>query len=268
MFRRSTVLASAAVLAVAVAPVLAQEVAPQQKMLWAVHQEMVNPAKMAEYVSTTREFVDLVATHRDVMPHFSMLGFEDEEMNFTYVVPVHDFGAIGGLDAEIEALFEKAGPEKVGDLFRRNGDTLRSIRQWVAEEHPELSYRPAKPRLALDDMRFWHYDFYYVQPGHEMEAEQVARDFATLYAAKGIADGWRFFESVMGEDLPCYFVAVGARDEADYREREAANRRILGKEGEALFARAFAITRHFESHELTLRPDLSAPVAAQPVAAK
>ncbi len=56
-------------------------------------------------------------------------------------------------------------------------------------------------------------------------------------------------------------VQVGARDGADYYTSNAKALAALGEEGQALFARAFAITRRFDTHNAHLRLDLSVPRA-------
>ncbi|HEX7186210.1 MAG TPA: hypothetical protein VF756_30575 [Thermoanaerobaculia bacterium] len=135
-------------------------------------------------------------------------------------------------------------------------------------EDPSLSYTPANPRLKPEEMSYFHYDLYYVQPGREAEADAVAREFVELFRKKGIPDGYRLFKVLMGAEMPMLAVMVGAKDAADYQVQDAKTRQILGQEGMTLFQRAFTLSRRFESHNGWWRADLSLPPAPAKAAAK
>ena len=138
----------------------------------------------------------------------------------------------------------------------RRGSGLR-IRESVIATAPELSYAPATPRLKPEEMPYRHFDLYYLRPSTETDADAVAADFQKLFKAKAVPDGYTLYKVVMGPEMPLYVVTVGARDAADYHAQDAKMRATLGAEGAALFGRAFALTRKFETREGTFRPDLS-----------
>lgn len=164
------------------------------------------------------------------------------------------------MNAEIEAL-AKAGGAKFADLWKRGGDTMEYSKEMAVQNSTELSYTPAAPRMKFEDMRYFHYDFYYVLAGHEAEADAVAKDFVALWKSKNIPDGYRLFKSVTGPEMPVIIVEVGAKDMADYAVHSAANLAAVGDAGKALFGRAWAVTRRFESKNCVLRPDLVVPPA-------
>ena len=151
----------------------------------------------------------------------------------------------------------KGDPKAFADLMKRGTAPVDSVREFILEEHPELSYRPEKPTLKPEDARFYHYDIYYIVPGHEDDAAAVAKDFAALFKVKGVSQGYRIFTVVSGPEMPALIVEVPARDGADYYTTDAAARAALGDAGKALFARAFAITRRLEHRNAMMRPDLS-----------
>jgi hypothetical protein len=70
-------------------------------------------------------------------------------------------------------------------------------------------------------------------------------------------DGYRLMKLAFGHDAPLLVVSVGARDADDFAAQDAKMRKTLGAEGEALFARAFALTRRFDRRSGWVRPDLS-----------
>ena len=61
--------------------------------------------------------------------------------------------------------------------------------------------------------------------------------------------------------MPVIVVRSTAKDPADYYAIDMKDRELLGDEGKALFARAFAITRRFETKGGWIRPDLSTMTA-------
>lgn len=238
----------------------AQETSKGQ--LWLVHQEVVRPSMVGQFEATTKEFVALVKQHKTVMPHFDFVGLQGEDLSYTFAVPIESIGGVDAINAEFGALAQAAGA-KFADVMGRGNAAIASVGESIVREDPEHSYRPANPRLADEELRYFAYDFYYLVPGKEDEAKAVAKDFVKLFAAKQIADGYRLFWTVMGADMPMLFVEVGAKDAADLAQIDARSQQALGAEGRALFQRAHAITRRYERQRAWLRPDLSTLPAGQ-----
>ncbi|HVT58187.1 MAG TPA: hypothetical protein VHR45_07290 [Thermoanaerobaculia bacterium] len=245
------------------AAVLAQD-QPPPGQLWSLHQETVKPSMVAQYEAATREFAAAAAKHRPAGSDFSAVALASENFVYTYAVRIRDWNGIGGIEQTLMAIAKSMGMDKWTDLWKRGFAPVESVREVVAFEPADLGYKPANPRLKDEELVFFHYDYYYVMPGHEDEAAGVARDFTALFKKKNIPDGYRLFKGVSGPELPLIVVQVGARDGADYYASNAKALAALGEEGQALFARAFAITRRFDSHNAKLRLDLSVlPPAAK-----
>jgi hypothetical protein len=240
---------------------LAGTVAAQEQankgQLWALHQETVKPSMVAQYEAVTREFA---ATFNKYRPEGSDLGYValmSEQFVYTYAVRIKDTAGYDSIEENFMAVAKKMGMEKWMDLWKRGSDPIESTRDLVVLEPAGLGYQPPNPRLKPEEMTFFHYDYYYIMPGHEQEAAAIARDFAALFRKKNVADGYRLFQAVIAPEAPVIVVQVGARDGADYYNANAKALALVGDEGKALFARAFAITRRFDSHNARLRPDLS-----------
>jgi hypothetical protein len=239
---------------------LAQGQTPQGQ-LWALHQETVKPSMVAQYEAASKEFVAAVSKYRPAAD-FGWIALASEQYVYTFVTPIKDWNGLNGIEQAFMAVGKKMGMEKWMDLWKRGFAPVESVREVVAFEPAGSGYRPASPRLKDEEIVFFHYDFYYVMPGHEEEADAVARDFAALFKKKNIPDGYRLYKALSGPELPLIVVQVGARDGADYYASNARALAALGEEGQALFARAFAITRRFDSHNARLRLDLSLPPPA------
>jgi hypothetical protein len=242
-----------AVLAFGGASALAQSPKPQHLLL---HQEVAKPSRVRDYETSMKEFVALVKKHKALMPLFSFEAIASPDFTYGYVTPIRNLGDLDTILAEFGALTQATGPT-VPDLMKRAGDATDHVRDSVIVTAPELSYAPATPRLKPEEMPYRHFDLYYLRPGTEPEADAVAADFQKLFKAKAIPDGYTLYKVVLGPDMPLYVVTVGALDAADYHAQDAKMRTTLGAEGAALFGRAFALTRRFETREGTFRPDLS-----------
>jgi hypothetical protein len=243
----------------AAAPVIAQ--ANDAPRLWWVHEERAKPSMVGAYEETTKEFVKMVGDHRAAMPTFAANAYQGDDFTYIFVSPVGTMAGAGALMGEFTALFQ-AAPQRAMDVMGRGGATMDSVADWIIEEHPELSYRPAAPRLKPEEVGFTRVDFYYLMPGREWEADALAKEFIALWKAKGITNGWRFYRAITGPDLPLLLVASDGKDAADFAAHDAKDLAAVGAEGQALFQKALAFTRRFEQRAATVRRDLSIPPPA------
>jgi hypothetical protein len=85
----------------------------------------------------------------------------------------------------------------------------------------------------------------------------VAREFAAMYLAKDMDNGWRVYQGVTGPELPVYIVASTGMSPADYHSTGEANDATMGDQDDALFQKAFSLTRRVETRDGMMRPDLA-----------
>lgn len=246
MIRR--VLVVAALIAPLSLPALAQP------LFW-VHREGAIPSKLAEYEAVTKDFATFVKTHRDVMPTFHFETWSSPDLSYTYVTGIG--AGLGGGDV-INAELMAAGMKlpEFQNLWHRGGDSALWWTDTIYTLRDDLSYTAPMERLKPEEQMFAQMDFYYIKPGYAADADQVAMAFKALYEKKKGPNSYLVLQAVTG-DTPLILVRTLAKDPADYwmnREKEMV---MLGAEGEALFARAFALTRKFDSLQFFRRPDLS-----------
>jgi hypothetical protein len=253
---KSTKLCLILLICVAVFPAFAAEEAPAQR-LWYVHQEFAKPSMIEQYEASAKAFNALVKENASKMPHFNITGaFQGEDMLYTYSIPIASLSEVDQIVQEFGALVEAAG-QRGAEVMQKGGLATEQMKEWIIAEPLQMGYVPAQPRLKPDEMKYFRFDMYYVQPGHEADADAVAADFKKLFTSKGIQDGYRVFKVLIGEDISLYTVQSGAKDAADFAMAEAKHNELLGKEGEALFARAFAICRKVTHTNAWFRPDLT-----------
>jgi hypothetical protein len=228
----------------------------QEHPLFLIHQETAKPSEVAGFEATTKQFAALVSKNKAVMPHFDYMALSSEDFVYTFVARIPNHGGVDSIRQDFGALAQKEGAS-FGDVMKRGGLTTEVIREQTVSYWPELSYTPAAPRLRREDARFFHYDVYYVMPGHEDEADAVAKDFVALFKSKNLTDGYRLYKSEVGPELPALIVEIYAKDAADYATEGPVVRTAMGEAGRALFARIFAVTRRLEQRDAVLRLDLS-----------
>jgi hypothetical protein len=225
-----------------------------------VHEEIVPPSMVARYESLTKEFLGMLAAKNVNDPNIAFTTFMTPDFHYIFVSRLQ--GGLSGYETMFNAwmaLPDKVGKDKWKELETRSVGTMSSYNEMLAARRDDLSYFPATPRLKPEEQTYVRWQFYYLVPGKESESEQIARDYAALFKAKNIADGFVIYMAMSGQDLPLLVAAVAAKSPADWTANDDKVNAMLGNDLRALQARALAITRKFETREGWYRPDLSYP---------
>lgn len=225
---------------------------------YVIHSECVKPSMIKDYEAYSLKFVEAVKANRAIMPHFFFAGLQFDDFTYSYAVPIANMAGMDTINQEFGAMMQSPSAADFIKTMTMSNATVDSIREIVVGEAPELSYTPASPRLKPEEEKFFHYDMYYIKAEKAMDVMTVGKDFAEMYKKKNIPDGYKVYFVVVGPDMPAVIVRSAAKDEGDFYMEEAKNRELLGADGKAMFERAFAITRRFDSRNAWLRPDLSA----------
>lgn len=237
---------------------------PPKPDLYVVHEEVVPPGMVMKYEAVTKEMLGTLAAKKVTNPNVAFSAYQTSDMHYVYLS--HLSGGLSGLEPMYNAWMSM--PETVGkdawrDLEARGNAAMTSYNDIVIARRDDLSYEPATPRLKPEERAYYRWQFYYLQPGKEMEAEQIAKDYATLFRSKNAADGFTIFTAVMGQDLPLLVAAIPARSAADFAAVDEKNMASLGNDLRALQMRALGVSRRIETREGWYRPDLSYPMPAK-----
>lgn len=245
-------------------PAAAQVPSDAPGQLFLVHQEIANPARLAGYESTTKELIAAVTAAKMSKTPFDWTTVALDDLSYAYILPIQSFADVGDVSKGFAELAGKMGPDKFADLMRRGGEAELSWNDFVVRERPDLSYHPQKPRLQPAEVAAIRYETYYLNPGHEGDAEEIARTWVKAMQRLSFADGFTLYEGVSGHDLPAFVVAVHGKSKADIDATDERLDKALGAEMEALRLRTMTVVRRFETHYGTLRADLSYhPATAQ-----
>jgi hypothetical protein len=235
---------------------------PPTGQWWILHQETAKPSQLALYEQTAKEFKAIVEANRAAMPTFFYTVLQGDDMTYTYAARIKNFAGMDAINGEFGAMAQVAGA-KFGELMQRGAPAIDHWAEFVVGEEPELGYKPANPKLKMDDAAYYRYTMYYVMPGKEEEAKAVAKDYSALFKSKGVGNGYNLYWALTGPVLPLLVVEQWAKDQADWVATDAAVRAAVGDAIKPLDQRALAITRRIETKTAWLRPDLSAWPAAK-----
>jgi hypothetical protein len=232
--------------------------------LFLVHEEIIKPSSLMQYEAASKDFISALTEKKFISPMLNWRAFMTPDMHFVYIGHLDNFASLDSMESEWGRAREAVGPARWDDTDRRFGDATSSYNDFIVMYRPDLSYIPANPRLSMSDRRYVRWDFHYLLPGHQKEAEAIARDYVALFKQKNLPDSFNIYMAVYGNDLPLLVVAIPGKSEADLLAADDRVNTTLGADVRPLQQRALAITRKFERREGTLRPDLSYPAPAAP----
>lgn len=243
-------------------PIFGQMAAAPKPQYYLIHEEIVRPNMLAQYEATTREFFNLLGEQKVDPKVFGVNTYVTTDMHYVFVAPISNFSGVDSIYQVFMNLGQGPAKDRFNDLTRRGNATMYSYNEFVAVRRDDLSYVPATPRLKPEERRFVHWQFYYLDGSRMSEAEQIARDYVTLFKSKNIPDGFTIFEALSGNDLPLWVVASTGRSAADYYSNDEKNLATLGADVRPLQARALAVTRKYEVKDGTARTDIGYPIPA------
>lgn len=235
---------------------------PPRQQLFLIHEETVNPSTVAQYESATKDLVKAFADKKVSSPTFILNTYMTSDFHYLYITPISGWAQLDTISKDWMGASEMIGKDKWRDLMKRGSAAMSSYDEAVAARRDDLSYQPENPRLKMEEMPYARVDYYYLKPGAEADAEQVARDYVALFKEKKIADGFTIYMAMSGHDLPLLVAVIPAKSPADFAAVDEKTMATLGDALRNLQGRAMAITRRIEHKDSWFRPDLSyMPVA-------
>ncbi|MFQ5769519.1 MAG: hypothetical protein ACE5HX_03215 [bacterium] len=238
-------------------PVIAQNEEPKGQ-LWSIYQESVKPDMAKDYEALTREWIAQLTELKMTSPYFNFTTIQGEDFTYSFAIQIENFAALDGMQKAWMEFEQKIDKEKFQEMMQRGSACTQSINQWLAMEMPNISYAPATPRLKPEEIQFYHYDFFYVKPGKNMEFHEISKQWLELYKSKSATEGWTMYQAMMVPDQPLYIVASGAKNAVDFYTALDKTNELLGKENvDSLWSKTMALVRKFEHKNSTIRPDLS-----------
>lgn len=238
---------------------LAQNAPPGQ--LLSIHEDLVIPSKAEEYEKAAMGLVDAIKKHKISGITYTAASIDD--YTYIYFTPVENLAAVDKMGASFAELEEKMGKAAFAGMMKSFDACYPSHRNYLVRLRPDLSYKPEHGVQISDGLNFRHWDYYYIHPGMEDEAEAIAKEWVALNEKLKTAEGYRLYVNSYGLEGPLFIVVQSGKSPADFYTRSEAWMQKAGEAGKALMKRTMKVVRQFESKDGMIRPELSA--SPQPV---
>jgi len=221
----------------------------QKAQLMVTYEVVVNPPKFLEYEASLKEFKVLWTKQKFPLPYDV---YKTDDYYYYFFVPVENLGDID----IIYSSMEKAGKE-LQEHTKRYAGTYESETGGTFINRPDLSYAPEKPRIKEEDVNFMRWYYYYLYPGKELAAEEIAKEWMALYKSKGIRDPFNLAVAQLWSGLPLLVVAMWGESEADFTQQDEKNMKRMGDQALVLQKKTMSVCRKIEVRSATYLPDLS-----------
>lgn len=230
---------------------------PPKMQLFIVHEETAVPSMVAQYEGVTKDLIKSFTEKKMTSPSFMVNTYMTSDFHYLYITPIANWAQMDTISKDWMSAPEMVGKEKWAEMMKRGNAAMVSYDDTIAARRDDLSYVPENPRVKMEDEPFARVDYYYLKPGTEQEAEQIAKDYAKLFREKKIADGFTIYMAMSGHDLPLLVAVIPAKSPADFAATDEKTAAALGDALKALQGRALSITRRIEHKDSWYRPDMS-----------
>jgi hypothetical protein len=164
--------------------------------------------------------------------------FSDMKGGFEYGSREYDPDEIGDL---LKILGRAAAILDSSEWGRERKKAIISTKYTIWKLDPTLSYRPTKPELAGDEIKFFEWFNFHLSLDKEEEFVTRLAETKRLCEEKGVGRPYSVFRNVAGEAGPLYTIVIPARDPGDSHDFKERVKKLLGGEYE-LFPSALLST--------------------------
>ena len=232
-------------------------VEPPKQQLYILYEEVANPSMIAQYEGATKDLIGAFGEKKMTSPSFGVNTYMTADMHYMYMTPLANWAQLDTINKDWMGAGDVIGKDRWAEIQKRGNGAMLSYDEAVITRRDDLSYLPENPRLPRESEPFARLDYYYLRPGTEEQAEQVAKDYVALFKEKKIQDGFTIYTAQSGHDLPLLVAVIPAKSPADFAAVDEKTAAALGDPLRTLQGRALALTRRIERKDVWFRPDLS-----------
>jgi hypothetical protein len=232
--------------------VYAQE-EPKDQMYY-VLDVVVSPAKAKLYENAHKA---LMSAHAQEKYPFGYACYLTDDFHYLFIIPIANFADVDNLFKAEGAFQKKIGEDKYQGLMKGFAGTFEYLRTAISTVRADLSFSPQNPRLKPEEVKYFTWNYWYIENGKEQELEGIWKEFKSLYQKNNINDGWAMWVGGVGVDNPYHVGALFARSNVDFFTRNAEIEKTIGPKMMQLWNRALSLCRKFEQRTGVPRPDLS-----------
>src|SRR5947209_3578599 len=164
-------------------------VEPPKQQLYVLFEDVLNPSMIAQYEGATKDLFGAFGEKKMTSPSFGVNTYMTADMHYMYMTPLANWAQLDTIDKDWMGASEVIGKDRWADIHKRRNPAILSYDEVVVARRDDLSYMPENPRLPRESEPFARLDYYYLRPGTEAQAEQVAKDYVALFKETKTQDG-------------------------------------------------------------------------------
>ena len=221
--------------------------------LYVVHEDHLVDGMKEKHDQADMMITKAAKDHK--MQGMDWITFQADDNRVMYLSPIE---SMAELDKNPFAdLEKKMGKEKFQKMFEGFKGTYKQHGDYILKLDKELSYMPDGLTQTPSGKNYRELTYYWIPPGKEEKAEQLARDVKQLYSSKGSNLHYRVYKNGFGTMGNYYMVAVAAESPELMEKMRKENMELLGEDGKKLFDEIEKTTSKQERITGYLKPELS-----------
>ncbi len=224
--------------------------------LYLIYDIVVKPSKVFEFEKALKEEFLIYAKHGARLPNEIA---STEDFHYYLLAPMEGFAGIDELYKGFGEAINKMGTATYEAILESFEGTYEYVQPQIWSLRHDLSYMPENPRIKPEEVKFFHYDFYYFKSGTQVKIEEMAKKYKALFESKNIPDGYYLWVGDIGTYSPVICVVSTGKNAEDFFAQEGTHAKLLGEEVEALNMKLLPLIRKFEPKTGRPRPDLLPP---------
>lgn len=226
----------------------------QSQQMFMIHQDQVNPDKLMLYEETTATLNKYIKEHGIDMYYSTAM---TNDLNYSYIIPIDSYADIDGMDAKWAALTEKAGEEKMNEVWSNFGQCYDVHKDYVVVLDEDLSYYPSGEIMSDQGGMYRKWTFLYGHPDKMEQLYEMAKKWKELYKKHDIESGYRVYRPGVGVDQSLLLIVDYGESVAHIAQKEQNLQAKIGMEGQALWMESIKYVRDYEEKYGQMRPDIS-----------
>ncbi|MAN58897.1 MAG: hypothetical protein CMC08_03570 [Flavobacteriaceae bacterium] len=218
-----------------------------------IHEDQAKPSMAKKHENVDKELIAACKEFKVGDKGWSTLATTDYK--YFYITPIEK---MADLDTNPFAdLAKKMGEEKMGKIFEKYEDCYDAHGDYILILDKKLSYQPGGINTTPAGQNYRENTRYHFSPENAKKANELAKKFHKLYTEKGSKQHYRLYRNGFGTMGNYFLVAVAAESPEAMERMSSENRKLLGQEGQALFAELEQLVSKVETIRGYMRPDLS-----------
>jgi len=225
----------------------------EQYQLILVIDEAVKPSMQQQYYEAAKKYIAFLKDN--AFPYRINIYWTGDDHVY-WSMPIQNY-------AEIDRMMERGNrmmaesPDRYKAVTEAFKGTYESTRMCVYAFDQKYSMFAQEETMESGEDNFIFFDFYYFEPGTEMELNQLLDEWKAFLADKKIVQAWEFYWGMMGTDNPLLVMAASAKDQVEFWQENARMWETLGTEAETYVQRMMKYVRKQEQKTAWFQKELS-----------